>query len=73
MEMADAHRMDSGADQLFLATAVQRELGQRNWTRTTGNAALGLFGGLLDRGSVTGLLADSLAIKAMGGEGARLT
>src|SRR6516164_897822 len=31
MEIPDAYRMDGGADQLFLASSVQRQLGARVW------------------------------------------
>jgi hypothetical protein len=73
MEVADAHRMDSSAHQFFLATTVQRELGQRNWTRTAHGAALALLSRLFDVSSVGGVLADSFVIRAVGGESARLT
>src|SRR5437588_3643520 len=60
MEVADRDRLRGGSHLSLLASAVQRELGARHWTRTARRAGLALPGGISGCGINGGVLADSL-------------
>ena len=65
-EVSDRDHLRRGADQLFLASRIRRELRPRNRARTAPDARMALSAGIFGDGSAGGVLADALGAVAMG-------
>src|SRR5437879_13261882 len=72
MEMADARDLHASACEFLLASAIQRELGARNWPRATCDASLAVLDWLPDSGSPASVSADASGIIALDAECAEI-
>ena len=66
--MADARDLHHCAGEFLLASAIQRELGARNWPPAAPDAGIALFDRLSDSRSAAGVLANASGTLAVDAE-----